>query len=198
MEVIQVYASILTLLLLFLVNSHNNCGCLSYNHAFTAETMADFDEMCTDSVIKASYFNSNSFWSWVEGMEFRTVPVTGLQIRCIKGVGGDLVGDAVRQGCPQCKRLWDTSKLEDSLQEVNWEEDLLDSKVCFGMYGCFGAHANLTFFMKDSRLTLLLLGCEAAKMYAFMDGISKVLSIRMLDLIFSHTLCQPHVKSFLL
>ena len=33
--------------------------------------------------------------------------------------------------CPQCKTLWDTYKLEDSLQEVNWEEDLLDSKVCF-------------------------------------------------------------------
>ena len=163
--------------------------------------MSDFDEMCTDtdSVIKASYFTSNSFWSWVEGMEFRKIPVTGLRIRCMKeGGGGDLVEDAVRQGCPQCKRLWETSGLKESLQVVNWKEKRLNSEVCFGMYGCFGAHANLTFFMKDSRLTLLLLGCEAAKMYAFMDGISKVLSIRMLDLIFYHALCQPHVKTFLL
>ena len=63
-------------------------------------------------------------------MEFRLVPVTGLQIKCVKGDGGiNLVGDAMRH-CPQCKTTWDTSKLEDSLQEVNWEEDILDSKVC--------------------------------------------------------------------
>ena len=64
-------------------------------------------------------------------MEFRLVPVTELKIKCIKGGGGiSLVGNS-RRHCPQCKKTWDNSKLEDSLQEINWEEDLLESKVCF-------------------------------------------------------------------
>ena len=100
--------------------------------------------------------------------------------------------DVVRR-CPQCMEVWESSGLQDSFQNVIWKANVLNSKVCFGMYGCFGAHANLTFFMKDSSLTLLLLGCEAARNYSFMDGVSKILSIRMLDLLLSNAISQGKI-----
>ena len=34
------------------------------------------------TIIKAHYFRGRSFWTWVKGAEFLTIPFTGIKIRC--------------------------------------------------------------------------------------------------------------------
>ena len=75
--------------------------------------------------------------------------------------------------CRECVEVWERSGLRDSLQSVQWGAEFLESQ--------------------DPRLALFLMACHTAKQYTFMDGISKILSIRMLDLILSNGLCQMHL-----
>ena len=144
-------------------------------------------------IVKASSFRQKCFWTWAKGADFLTIPFTGTKIRCVLENLENLVVDP----CRECVEVWERSGLRDSLQSVQWGGAELLSQVCFGIVRLFwSTAANLTFFMKDPRLTLFLMACEAAREYSFMDGVSKILSIRMLDLVLSHGLCHTHVRSF--
>ena len=125
-------------------------------------------------IVKASSFRQKSFWTWAKGVDFLTIPFTGTKIRCVLGVLEENLED-VDVPCRECVEVWERSGLRDSLQSVQWR----------------GAE----LLSQDPRLTLFLMACQAAKDYTFMDGVSKILSIRMLDLVLSHGLCHTHIRS---
>ena len=79
-------------------------------------------------------------------------------------------------GCSRCLRVLEQSGLKSALEVVHWREDLLESE--------------------DPRLSLLLMACESAKRHAYMDGVSKVLSLRLADLLL-WSLCPQHAKTLM-
>ena len=125
-------------------------------------------------IVKASSFRQKSFWTWAKGVDFLTIPFTGTKIRCVLGVLEENLED-VDVPCRECVEVWERSGLRDSLQSVQW--------------------GGAELLSQDPRLTLFLMACQAAKDYTFMDGVNKILSIRMLDLVLSHGLCHTHIRS---
>ena len=144
-------------------------------------------------IVKASSFRRKSFWTWAKGADFLTIPFTGTKIRCV--LEENLEDVDVDVPCRECVEVWERSGLRDSLQSVQWGGSRAPEPGVFWYCKDVLEHMLTFFFMKDPRLTLFLMACEAAKEYSFMDGVSKILSIRMLDLVLSHGLCHTHIRS---
>ena len=90
---------------------------------------SDEDLDTLDSVIRASKFESTqSFWSWVKGIEFASIPITKNRIR-VKEDGNHLEDEVVGPCCPDCKTAWDNSGLQASLQGVVWKANVPNSQV---------------------------------------------------------------------
>ena len=93
------------------------------------------DEAANDVEVKtinASYFRRKCFWTWVEGVDFATLPITQTKIRCI------LERESPEEKpCKECVAVWARSGLRESLQSVPWGAEVLESQVCFGIVRMF-------------------------------------------------------------
>ena len=68
-------------------------------------------------------------------MDFDTIPLTGIKIRCVRAEEENL--EDVGQPCKECMEVWERSGLRASLQSVQWRAEFLESQVCFGIVRMF-------------------------------------------------------------
>ena len=130
-----------------------------------------------DVVYKASHFCRHDFWECVEGASFSIAPYTGLG----EGVRVVLKATEVCERgeediCTHCAERWRNTNIKTAFEGVVWT-------------------SNIAAAEKISQYEVALIEAfKTAAGYGFMDGVMKLLAVRLLDVVVHGGLCDAHKK----
>ena len=139
-----------------------------------------------DVEYRATHFARNDFWAWVHGATFSLGPYTGLG-EGVRVVLEETEGwEGVEDLCMHCAEKWHKSEIQSSFEGVVWNTSKKTA---------IPAKARATDRVKRTQYEEAFIEAfYTAANYGFMDGIMRLLAVRLLDVVIYGGLCDVHRK----
>ena len=131
-----------------------------------------------DVVYRASHFCRHDFWEFVDGACFSIAPYTGLGEGVRVMLTAPEVCERVKEEimCTHCTDRWKSANIKAAFAEVVWTSSIVAAPK-----------------MSPYELSFIE-AFKTAALYGFMDGVMRLLAVRLLDVVIHGGLCDVHKK----